>query len=125
MARALATLVALCALALSGCGYRDDNADAARLLSESFYKAYHDHDAVTVCRLLAPDLFNYMASRTQGGCPGYVRTTFRPQDPVPAAVSVVGDYRLKTVTPGDHPELMVKLLRFGSIWRIIEAPRLG
>jgi hypothetical protein len=111
------------ALALGGCGYRDDNPNAAREVAQAFFDAERAHEADAVCRVLGPALSAAAAAQANGECPEFVTRSFKSSEPALRAGRVTGDKdaRVRVFADG-HPGQYVGVVRYASVWRIEEAP---
>jgi hypothetical protein len=121
MRRHVAAVCGAVALALTGCGYRDDNPDAARVLAQALLDAQHAGDADAVCRLLGPALLAATASQGGGNCQPFVQRSFDPSTPALRAGSVAGDDTRMRVQIQDRPGLFIGVVKYASVWRVEEA----
>jgi hypothetical protein len=120
-----ALIVASVALAIGGCGYHDDNPEAAVVVAQAFYDAYGKGDESMACRVLSSDLRALVASRAEGNCEAAVRAQFKHGAKVARVQGVSGSDTVAHVTVRGNPHEFVTLLRYGSVWRIVETPRMS
>ncbi len=113
--------VAATAVACSGCGYQDGNAQAARVIAQIYVSANTQRDAATVCRVVSPPLAAYFASEAGGSCERHIASTFTPDEPVVrlGRVQVTGG-TAKVYVAGD-PTRFVGLIKYLSLWMVAES----
>lgn len=117
-------VAALVTLAWSGCGYRDDNRQAARVVAQGFLDGYAEQDAGAVCRVLGPGQLALLAGVGGGDCRAGVRASFRPREASLRAGAVRGnDADVMVVVEGEG-QSSIRLLKLGSIWRVVDSPRI-
>lgn len=123
MRRALLTLAVLAA-GFAGCGYEDDNADAARVMAQALVDAHRAQDADAVCRLLGPALLAATAAQGGGNCQPFVQKTFQSGAPAVRVGAVKLTDGTAEVQVDGTPGNVVGVVKYASIWRVESAPEL-
>jgi hypothetical protein len=104
-----------------GCGYEDGNPRAARVVAQAYVNAYRARDAATICRVLAPELELRYASQGGGECARYLRTTFKYRAPALKLGMVHESEGRARVYVLGYPTHFIGLVKFGSLWRVVES----
>lgn len=117
-------LVLLAAVALigSGCGYNDNNSDAAALVAQSYLDAYTKRDRQAICRVAAPEVQAALAAG-HPSCEAGVQLLARyPRLKVGRARKVEPAPPLNpryAVSVEGEPGREIVLGRYGSTWRVV------
>lgn len=122
MRRLCALLAAAAVTGLAGCGYEDDNADAARVMAQAMLDAHRTGDADEVCRLMGPALLAAAAGQGGGNCQPFVETTFAPGEPALKVSAVKLDEGRAEVTVNGDPANVIGVVKYASVWRVESAP---
>jgi hypothetical protein len=120
-------LIAPFAVVLSalGCGYVDDNPQAARVVAQAYLDAFAEHDAAGICRVVAPEVQAALAAGRTSCDAGaeeqlgrsYPRLTVgRTQKVVPAPPN----NPRYTVEVRGEPGRWIVVGRYGSTWRVVD-----
>jgi hypothetical protein len=121
-----ATAVALLTVFTAGCGYTDDNREAARIVAQAYLTGYHEHNSADICRLLGPGQLQMYAGRADGSCERAVAAGFEPSEPSLKAGSVreIDDGVLAVSVEG-KPDQSLVLMHMASTWRIVQGWRIA
>jgi hypothetical protein len=123
--RATVPLLATLTLYTFGCGYADDNPQAARVVAQSYLDAFEHHDAAAICRVSAPEVQAALAlghtscdagAAEQLNHPYPHLTTGRTRKVVPAPAN---NPRYAVEVRGEAGRWII-LGRYGSIWRVVD-----
>jgi hypothetical protein len=116
-----ATIVVAAAMALAGCGYHDENPEAARVVAQAYASAYPHRDAATICRVIFPTLAATFASLAHGSCDAHIAAGFTPQEPTlrlgPAKVSEA-TARVDVVGEQVH---YIELMKSDGVWYVVSS----
>jgi hypothetical protein len=128
MRRRLAGAAVALALAASaaGCGYHDDNLEAARVVAQSYLQGWHDENSYAICRVLGPGQLQMYAGRGGGSCQVGVAAGFGTREPllhVGAAKEL--DDGVVQVEVVDRPKEPIVLLHLASTWHVVSGWRLA
>jgi hypothetical protein len=122
MRRSFGLLAVIAAIA-SGCGYKDENPQAASIVAQAYLNALAAHDAHAVCRVLAPEV---QAAIARGGtCDQGILASLRHRSPRLAVGKVEkiqgppGNPRFE-VAVRSQPGREIVVGRYGSIWRVVD-----
>jgi hypothetical protein len=124
--RILAVVAGVCLAPLaSGCGYRDHNAQAARVVARAYIVAYSAREPSVVCRVVIPSLAASFAAESGGSCEKHVLSTFKRIEPAVRLGEVRSSGGVATVYVAGDRSRFVRLLKFGSLWRVVESWKLS
>jgi hypothetical protein len=118
---ALGLLLVVAATA-SGCGYTDENPQAAAIVAQAYLNAYTAHDAHAVCRVLAPEVQSAMAQGhtcEQGVRPAFRRSSHLVVGKVRRIPAPPGNPRFEVAVRGE-PGREIVVGHYGSIWRVVD-----
>jgi hypothetical protein len=123
----MAIAIAAITLVAAGCGYDDENPQAARIVAQAYLNAYTARDSATICRVVDPELVLVFANLGGGSCENYIRSTFTSHEPA-VRLGIVKWYlnRARVYVVGE-PTRFVGLVKYGSLWHVVEglAPPIG
>jgi hypothetical protein len=126
MRRLWLTALAIGALAAAGCGYSDENDDAAVVVAQAYLDAFAENDAAGICRVSAPEVAAAFAA-DKGSCDAGLeeplRSTQHPRLSTGRVTKVEnappGNPRFAVEVPG-QPGRVIVVGRYGSIWRVVD-----
>jgi hypothetical protein len=110
--------IATLAVAALGCGYADQNPQAARLVARAYLDAYARRDAGAICRLITPPLAASFAAGAGGSCERHVETTFASGEGPLRTTSVSVSERNAHVDVSGQRGRFIALVKWGSIWHV-------
>jgi hypothetical protein len=117
----LALMVAGTTVAAVGCGYSDENTQAARVVAQSFLTAYAKHDPAAICKVVEPSLAVTFAAEAGGSCEKHIISTFMPGSAaVTLGIVKRSGNRARAYVAGDRSKF-VGLIKLGSLWRVTES----
>ncbi len=94
-------------------------------MAQAYVNAYRVRDAATICLVLLPEQRATYARNGGGRCERFIEKTFMHQEPS-ITMGAVHEYGGQTpveatvFVQGD-PKHFIKLLKFGSVWRVVES----
>lgn len=118
--RIVAAVLGLAATAVAGtgCGYQDGNAQAARLIAQVYVSANTQRDAATVCKVVIPPLAANFAAEAGGSCERHIASTFTRDEPVVRLGRVQVSGGTAKVYVVGQPTKFVGLIKYLSLWMI-------
>lgn len=118
---AAALAVAATAVAASGCGYQNGDAQAARVVAQAYVSANTHRDPATVCEVVIPPLATDFAAEAGGSCERHIASTFTHHEPAVRLGRVqVTDDTAKVYVAGD-PARYVGLMKYLSFWMVVQS----
>jgi hypothetical protein len=127
MIRRLAGAAVALALAAggAGCGYRDDNLDAARVVAQAYLQGWHDENPYAICRVLGPGQLQMYAGRGGGSCQLGVAAGFGTREPLlhVGAAKEIDDGVIQVEVAG-RPKDPLVLLHLSSTWHVVSGWKL-
>jgi hypothetical protein len=124
MSRRWLSALAIGALAATGCGYSDDNDDAAAVVAQAYLDAFAESDAAGICRVSAPEVQAAFAAGKES-CEAGLEEPLKHSHPRLSTGRITevedapaGNPRFAVEVPG-QPGRVIIVGRYGSIWRVV------
>lgn len=124
--RRAAFLLTLTIVVVGGCGYHDDNPEAAAIVAKIYVDAHTARDAAAICRVLAPEI--QLAIGAGRPCDIRLRTQLAQRYPrlTLGRVREVPSPPLNpryAVVVREQPGREIVVARYGSTWLVVDGGR--
>ena len=120
--RPVLALIGVLALVGAGCGYKDDNPEAAALVAQTYLDAYTKRDRQAICRVAAPEVQAALAVGHPSCEAGIQLLSRYPRLKVGRVRKVEPAPPLNpryAVSVPAEPGREIILGRYGSTWRVV------